>query len=188
MVVDRRDYTVFTWLDEVSARPLMYVGMDRDPLGQLETMVHGHYAALSTHGLVESMPAMSHHFARWLGSTRRWSTCCGWASAISSHARGRDVLEGFFRLVDQYRLLEPAVVRVGIPRDRPARLKSAPVTPIEIVRYLPTRMHFLRTWSRRASDRRILMTTSGSHDTTISFAKATARKENLRLPLEWREG
>lgn len=62
--MDTRDEprNVFDWLDQIRRRPGMFVGESSAPLGIIETLIGGYYAALSVHGMVEPVPAMSNHF------------------------------------------------------------------------------------------------------------------------------
>lgn len=48
--------SVFTWLEDVRARPSMYIG--DASLRELETLIYGYYAGLHTHGLIEHVPEM----------------------------------------------------------------------------------------------------------------------------------
>jgi hypothetical protein len=83
---------------------------------------------------------MSHHFRIWLSCTTGWSTSAGWAVALQEHSRGKDRLAQLFRLVAQYRRLEPVLRFTATRRTR------APGEPtrIDIMRYAPTKLHFLR--------------------------------------------
>lgn len=159
---------VFSWLARVEARPGMYVGASKDPLGTLETMLHGYYGALQNHGIVEPVPQMDHHFLIWLSFTTGWSTSAGWAVALREHPRGKDRLAQFFRLVAEYRRLEPVLRFTATRRARPP---GAP-TRIDIMRYAPTQLHFFRLWhGRRAHDDWIVMDARGNHQTSLTFAK-----------------
>lgn len=44
----------------------MYVDEENRPVRRLEALIHGYYTALSVHGIVESVPAMTNHFSTWL--------------------------------------------------------------------------------------------------------------------------
>jgi hypothetical protein len=133
---------VFAWLEYVKARPGMYLGDVEDPLRELETMLSGYYSSLDLHGIVEPVPDMSHHFRTWLYCSHGWSTSAGWALAFKQHPDGSDHLAHFFRLVDQYKKLKPDV-RLSVKRR--AGISDQP-TRIDIIRYAPTRLHFLRLW------------------------------------------
>jgi hypothetical protein len=171
---------VFDWLDGVRARPSMYVHVDDRPLQELELLVYGYYAALNMHGLVEPVPHMTHHFLIWLHEDTGWSTCKGWADAIGSHLQGRAPLDRFFQLVDRYRVLVPEIRAVGVPvrarrrgREPTKQARSVTEQPsrLEIVRYRPTKLHFLRRWhGMRAVNEWIFMDGQGNH--AISLAKA----------------
>lgn len=193
-LLENPNQTVFALLDLVRERPKMYVGATTHPLSELEMFLYGYYAALGVHGIVESVPEMTNHFSTWLYSTRGWSGSYGWAAAIRSHARKRDELELFFELVEAYRTLIPTTVCTGKP-GRPSSVNKAlqqsiteQPTRIEIVRYKPTRLHFLRLWRRnRANNDWILMTGKGSHETNLAFAKRSAEKMIVGRTLVWRQ-
>ena len=159
---------VFAWLDHIKARPGMYVGAARDPLRELETLLDGYYSSLRLHGIVEPVPDMSRHFGTWLYSSTGWSTSAGWALAFKQHAGSTDLLGHFFRVVDQYKKLKP-YVRLSVARR--AGSSDLP-TRIDIIRYAPTRLHFLRLWhGQRTIDDWILMDRNGSHQTSLALAK-----------------
>lgn len=145
-----RGPSVHTWLAEVRRRPAMYV-TGRDPLGQLETLVHGYDAASWVHGLVDEGPAM-HHFGEWLRFTRGWSWSSGWALAIKRRrAGGSDALSRFFGLWDEYRALRPRTIGSLVvppghwPPDglRTLRLAERPDL-VELRRYWPSPLLHLR--------------------------------------------
>lgn len=168
---------VFAWLEEVRARPGMFIGAVEEPLRELETMLHGYYSSLYLHGIVESVPNMSHHFLTWLGCDTRWPTSCGWAAAFRDHLRGKDPLAEFFRYVDRYKMLTPEL-RFSVTRR--ARPSSAAPTRVDIVRYASTRLHFLRLWhGTRTRDEWILMDTKGNHQTSLAFAKRSLKEKFL---------
>jgi hypothetical protein len=161
----------------------MYVGAAKDPLRELETMLAGYYASLALHGIVEPVPDMSHHFGTWLYSTTGWSTSAGWALAVQQHSRRKDPLSHFFQLVDQYRKLKPEL-RFSVPRPVGARTSHRP-TRIDIIRYVPTRLHFLRLWyGQETRDDRILMDTDGNHLTSLAFAKHAVARGFPEYPLK----
>ncbi|HVJ19815.1 MAG TPA: hypothetical protein VM686_30575 [Polyangiaceae bacterium] len=137
---------------------------------ELETMLAGYYSSLALHGIVEPVPGMSHHVRAWLYCTTGWSTSAGWAPALRQHSRGKDPLALFFQLVNQYKALRPDV-RLSVARRGSARTTDRP-TRIDIIRYAPTRLHFLRLWhGRKTRDDWILMDPHGSHLTSLPFAK-----------------
>jgi hypothetical protein len=132
----------------------MYIGQ-HDDLHVLEQMLDGYYIALHAHRIVEDVPQMTRHFIDWLRKRTRWSTSCGWAVAIHDrHPAREEQFDCFFRLVDEYRKLRLVVVgavdlpAVEAPRGAPeaAASKALEERPrrIELVRYAPSRLHFLR--------------------------------------------
>lgn len=186
--------SVFTWLDAVRARPGMH--LREGSLQQLETLVHGYYSGLYNHGLIEHVPEMTHHFSTWLYSETSWSTSRGWAHAITSHARRRPALDEFFAHVERYRELRPVVLRSARLGRRHAPTGKRCVigmdgrmerpTNVDIVRYMPTRLHFLRfTCQGRKVNGSILMTGTGSHETSLRFAKQWVADELQVSEADW---
>jgi len=186
---------VFDWLDGVRERPGMY--LPDGSLRELETLVHGYYAGLITHGIVEDVPAMTGHFSTWLFLDTGWSTSAGWANAITSHSASRSPLEVFFGLVDRYRKLRPITLRSAklskrhaptgkrVAIGRAGRIERP--TSVEIVRYAPTRLHFLRfAYGRRRLDNSILMDGNGSKETSLRFAKRWAADELQTRDDDWK--
>jgi hypothetical protein len=162
--------TVFTWLDEVRARPAMWLGERPDPLRGLEDHVWGYYTALDMNGIVEDVPQMTTHFLVWLREETGWSTAPGWAIAVTMHAR-KDPVAKFFDLVDRYRRLVPVV-------ERTATLTDHEVARVDVLRYRPTRLYFGRVWrGGRPSDTAIFMTGAGSHATNLGFAQRSLAKK-----------
>lgn len=186
--------SVFDWLEGVRARPGMYIA--NASLRELQTLVYGYYAGLHTHGLVEPVPEMTNHFSTWLYHQKRWSTASGWASAIISNAGAREPLDVFFELVESYRKLRPVTLRnakLG-KRHTPTgkRVKvgidgrmEQPIS-VEIVRYAPTRLHFLRFGYRgRKVNDWILMTGDGSFETSLPYAKQWVADELQTRDEDW---
>ncbi len=179
--------TVFDWLDHIRARPSMYLG--NSSLCELETLVQGYCAALGVHGIIEPVPHMNRHFLTWLHYRTRWSCCLGWAAAIEQrHPEPDKALAAFFALVDEYRKLRPTslctvrlaarhnptgkLVRIGFDglMDKPRR--------VDVVRYRPEPLHFLRFHYRdRVVDWDLFMTGAGEYATTVRYAKAWMRDE-----------
>ncbi len=189
-----KEKSVFTWLDGVRARPGMYIG--DASLRELQTLVYGYYAGLHIHGLVEHYPEMTNHFSTWLYGQTGWSTSCGWASAIISKGGTRPPLDVFFELVDRYRKLRPVTLRSAklgrrhAPTGRRVTVgldgRIERPTSVEIVRYAPTRLHFLRFAHRgRKLNNWILMTGDGSHDTSLRFAKQWMADELQTRDEDW---
>ncbi len=165
-------------------------------LQELETLVHGYYAALSTHGLIERVPEMTNHFSTWLYCRTKWSMSLGWADAIISNARARPPLEQFFELVDHYRKLRPVTLRSARlgKRNAPTGRRVTIGTDgrierpmrVDIVRYAPTRLHFLRFFYRgHVRNNSILMRGDGSHETSLGFAKQWMEDELQTRDRDW---
>ena len=176
---------IYSWLDQVQQRPGMYA----QGLATLSFQISGYYAALHSYGIVEAVPAMHHHFNRWVYIRTGWCTACGWADAIESRFSGFEAqLNEFFRLVEEYRRLVPTVLcsaelanhhqptgkRVVIGfngrMERPER--------VDILRYKPDPLHFMRFhYSTSIRVGSLLMKRDGSHETSIFDAKAWVRDE-----------
>ena len=183
---------VFAWLDAIRARPRMYL---RDgSLHALQDILWGYYAALQAHGTVEAVPRMDRHFLGWLQHRMGWSLGgLDWASAIvQRHPQPDAALAAFFGLVDEYRRLRPTVlaavtlgpghdptggrVRYGLDglMEKPRR--------VEIVRYRPEPLHFLRFhYPDRVEDWDLLMNGELSPATSLRDAKEWVRDE-FRVP------
>jgi hypothetical protein len=184
---------VFVWLDQIRSRPGMYIR--NNSLRELEMLIWGYYSALGMHGIVEDVPAMDRHFSTWLGHTTKWSCCSGWAYAINYRFPvADDALNAFFRLVDEYRRLRPTrlcTVELG-PRNNPTGKQVVigfngridKPHRVDIIRYRPTHLHFLRFYyENRIIDRDPLMKGTGSHATSLEFAKSWVRDE-LQVELD----
>jgi hypothetical protein len=189
---DSKTPNVFAWLDDVRARPGMFVGDAERPLEVLESMVWGYYTALSARGIVEPVPEMTRHFSEWLRHRTGWSCSSGWAHAIASHSGKRPHLQVFFELVDEYRSLVPVVVtRARVVGNDPRLLQ--PLKPewprpreVELVRYAPTRFHFFRFLSARWSHNGgILTTPAGSSETSLASSKRYAVQHLGIPPAAW---
>jgi hypothetical protein len=139
---------------------------------------------------------MTNHFSTWLYEQTGWSTACGWASAIVSNARARSPLDVFFELVDDYRKLRPIILcsaKLGkrhTPTGKRVTIGSEGrmerPTNVHIVRYAPTRLHFLRfTYRGRNINDWILMTGQGSHKTSLRFAKQWLADELQTRDEDW---
>ena len=59
-------------------------------------------------------------------------------------------------------------------------------THVQIVRYVPTRLHFLRfSYGRRKENAHILMRGTGSHETSVTFAKRWVADELQTRDSDW---
>ncbi len=186
---------VFDWLDDIREKPGMYLGARS--LRDLETLICGYYAGLHVHGIVEVVPEMIGHFRAWLHRRTKWACNCGWAFAIDLRFPDRDTaLAKFFALVNEYRMLKPAVfytVRLTA-RHKPTgkrmrvgfdKLMAKPQR-VEIVRYRPEPLYFLRFHYRdRTVNGEILTTPSGDCTTTVRYAMQWMRDELLAGFDEW---
>ena len=92
-------------LDAVRSRPGMY--LRGESLRELETLLHGYEACLTTHEIAESSKwplYSSSAFADWLRRTKGWSLSAGVADAVHSSLNpGENALDRFFALLDEYR-------------------------------------------------------------------------------------
>ena len=76
-LLSSKDENVFGYLDAVRARPGMYIGASKDPLRELEALIHRYYGSLRAHGLIEPVPQMANHFSTWLYCQTQWSNFNG---------------------------------------------------------------------------------------------------------------
>jgi hypothetical protein len=186
---------VFDLLDHIRERTGMYL---RDSsLKELETLLWGYYTALRTHGIVEDVPEMGLHFHNWLWNREGFPSAIGWGTVLDDKYSDRDTaIAKLFEYVDEYRKLNPVVlytvrltarheptgnrVQTGLGglMEKPRR--------VDIVRYRPEPIHFLRFhYHGRAVNGDLLMTRSGEYATTARIAKEWVRDE-LRVEFtEW---
>ena len=180
-MTNKHQRNVFDWLDNIRARPSMY--LCDDSLRDLESIVLGYNAALSMHRTLEEVPAMNRHFLDWLHSRTGWSCSCGWAHAIGSHHPAGDAaVAAFFRFLDEYRRLRPVrlcTVQLGLEHNPTGRrvvygLDGRLEKPcrVDVFRYMPEPLHFLRLhYADRIEDGDLLMTGTGEHRTDLDDAK-----------------
>jgi hypothetical protein len=167
-------------------------------LGELETLVWGYYTGLHNHGLIELVPEMTRHFSTWLYHETGWSTACGWAYAITSNrtdSSDSSPLDEFFGFVDRYRRLRSVTRSARLGRNNRPTGKRVVIgmagrmdrpASVDIVRYAPTRLHFLRfNYRGRTVNDSILMTGNGSHDTSLRFAKQWMADEFETRDSDW---
>ncbi|MEZ4223509.1 MAG: hypothetical protein R3B13_21355 [Polyangiaceae bacterium] len=166
-------------------------------LAQLEFIVFGYGAALRVHDVEEGGPQM-HHFREWPGHKTGWAMACGWARAITEHTRkNSNPADNFFRLLDEFRLLKP--VRMAWVQLRPRHQPTGKRVMIggsgrmgrpnrvEIIRYRPEPLHFLRFHYREHMvDDHLLHNSSGSYKTTLRDAKRWVADELQVQASEWR--
>ena len=184
---------IFHWLDSVRLRRSMYVRN----ITELEVMVHGYYAALDLHNLLECGPQMTQgHFGVWLREVTDWSLSAGWAYAIKKNTKSSDVFDRFFSFVDQYRELKPTVTaRVTLkPQHQPTGKRRVighsgrMERPDEIlaVNYAPTSLNHLRyRYIDRYLDDRFLGLGNGSYNTEQSDLFDWASDEFGIAHTEW---
>lgn len=187
---------VFEFLDEVRQRPDMFIRDNN--LRELESMIGGYYAALSQHDIVETVPQMTRHFLYWVHYRHpKWSLCAGWAYAIAEYMKTENPLGAFFKLVDEYRLLQPVVcasVTLG-PSHEPTGQRRVigfggrmqKPDAVSIIQYSAEPLHFLQfQYGNRLENDDLLMKGDGSYTTTTDDAKAWVRDE-LHVEFdEWR--
>jgi hypothetical protein len=185
--VEQFEKSVFGILDHARIRPAMF--MRDNSLRELDLLIRGYCLGVWVHGKVEPVPSMELHFGDWLYCRTGWSTCKGWAYAISSQYPDRDAaLSQFFAFVDEYRKLrptplwraelgaenEPTGKRIRFGDDR--RIEKP--DRVDIVQYVPEPYFFLRfRYGRRAEDQHLLMNGKGEHAVSVGYAKTWARDE-----------
>jgi len=187
---------VFEWLDEVRARPFMYIRDEAD-LDALESMIWGYEAAIRLHQIDEAVPRFGLLFLGWVRHRRGWSTSNGWAHAVRTHVRkNQRPLDLFLELIDQYRQLSPRVVATVRLRQRHRATGEAgtdglgrarpPPRELQIVRYAPEPLFVLRYRYPSAIEEIMLMKPNGSLATGVAFAQKHALLEFGISPSEWR--
>lgn len=189
LLLNDRKHNVFAWLDDVRARPGMFIYRNRGSLHELETMAFGYHRALLEHGIVETVPDFCGHFSIWLYYRTKWSTNRGWSVAIEEHTPEPEKrLATFFELVDEFRKLRPSMVCTVklAPHHNPMGKRVtigmngriAKPTRIDVMRYRPEPLHFLRFhYGRRVHNQELLMTGSGDYATDAQFAKQWVNDE-----------
>lgn len=195
--MEERWRNVFDWLDHVRNRPEMW--LRQRSLTELQSLVWGYYTGLSVHGILEPVPSMNRNFMFWLHYRTTWSCSGGWALAINERYSDADeAFAVFFKWADEYRRLKPATLRTVrlAARHNPTghRMRSGldglmeKPQRVDIVRYRPEPLHFLRFYyPDRVEDGDLLMTGNGDYATTIRYAKLWVRDE-LQVELAaWRE-
>jgi hypothetical protein len=100
--------SVFNVLDEIRARPNMYLGWDElhrvQQLQNLETLLRGYSIALEQHGIREAVTEFTRDFGAYLLETKGWSASCGPTAAVRDAARSdAETWELFWQLVDEFR-------------------------------------------------------------------------------------
>ena len=79
----------------------MYIGDLH--LHDLEMLIIGYGMALDQHAIFDDVPNFNKDFNSFVYDTTSWSTSCGWAEAISSHAIDkRAALAKFFELYEAF--------------------------------------------------------------------------------------
>lgn len=184
--------TIFDFLDVVRQRPEMYAGS----IKELESQVHGYYAALDLHHIQENVPSMTDKFSIWLRETTGWSTCSGWGYAFDRRtAVDQDVFQHFFTYVNRYRELKPTVTaRVTLRPEHQPTGKRCKIgmdgrmeRPDEIlaVNYAPTSLNHLRY---RYGDHCVdgwFLYVDGSHQTQQADLLAWVADEFNVDPSDW---
>ena len=140
---------------------------------------------------------MNHHFLIWVHYRTQWSTCAGWAKAIELHVRTPDAqFSKFFALIDEYRRLKPTrlcFVRLKsqhVPTGKRVVIgfngRMQKPAQVEIIRYKPAPLHFLRFhYESRIDDGWLLMNSDGTYETTLRDAKRWVGDELQVKQDEW---
>ena len=97
---------VYDYLEEIQKRPDMFFSEDEDRLTSIEILLHGYYAALSSHNIIEDVPELNKSkFADWLYRKTGIGGALGWAHIINElHPDPEDAFEAFFKYLEVYRL------------------------------------------------------------------------------------
>ncbi|WP_028315737.1 hypothetical protein [Desulfatibacillum aliphaticivorans] len=186
---------IFTLLERAERRPMTFVR--NESIYELEQYIHGYYAALRAHGIIENVPSMDTHFWHWLMYRTGYGSCVGWAYDIEQSA-GEDEkpLDLFFFFVNEYKKLVPVVKsRVELKgRHNPAGKKvliggtdlMEKPQSIEIVQYSPAPIHFLRFYyEHKIENDDLLPKDLDSYETTIETGKYWVQDEFQVDVNEW---
>jgi hypothetical protein len=187
---------VFDWLDDIRQKPSMY--LRHSSLTELNSLIWGYYVALRVHSIVESVPSMNRHFLFWLYYRTSWSMSGGWDTAINERYPNREeALAIFFKWAYEYRQLNPmtlCTVRLAAKHNPTGKrirygldgLMEKP-RQVDVVRYRPAPLHFLRFHYRdRVENGDLLMTATGDYATTVRFAKQWVHDELQVESAAWR--
>jgi len=92
---------VWAFLDEVRARPEMFVRSTRD----LELVLYGHAVGWCQFASLDRSKFFDRRFSPWLRRTTGGSVALGWGSAVEAIATERGVrsLDLAFELIDEYK-------------------------------------------------------------------------------------
>jgi len=96
---------VYDYLDAIRKRPDMFFSEDEDRLTSIEILLHGYYAALSFHNIIEGVPELNRsNFADWLYRKTGIGGALGWAHIINElHSDPQDAFDSFFEYLEEYR-------------------------------------------------------------------------------------
>lgn len=97
---------VFDLLDEVRARPSMYIRFDvpERRLEDLQYILFGYSMAIESHRIEECGRSFMRNFGHFIRRVRGWSVSAGVVVAIRSNCAGEDeAWSMFWSLVDEYR-------------------------------------------------------------------------------------
>lgn len=132
---------------------------------------------------------MGHHFLIWVNYYTGWETSIGWANALERYSvKLENQLVKFFKLVDEYRQLNPNVLRTVrlMKNNQPTGRRiitgingkmEKPIR-VDIIRYSPEPLHFLRFYyPDKIVDGWLLMKSDGSYNTTLIDAKRWLKDE-----------
>jgi hypothetical protein len=92
------------YLNQVKVRPGMFMTNGTD-LKELESQICGYETALKNHNIVNDVVAFNSEFREYLYANFEWSTCCGWADAITRNTQSpSEAVSKFFELANEYLL------------------------------------------------------------------------------------
>ncbi|MCW8879757.1 MAG: hypothetical protein OQJ89_14860 [Kangiellaceae bacterium] len=90
------------YLSNVKKRPGMYMA-DNTALRDLELQLCGYDVALEAHGINNDLAGFNVKFREYVFKKTLWSTCCGWAQAITDNSETPGLaVEKFFELADAF--------------------------------------------------------------------------------------
>lgn len=189
---------VFDFLDQIRARPTMFVGEDDKNLSGLrvvETLMEGYYTGLGVHGVGETVPRVTFdHFSHWLRLRGYAEFSLGWAWVLHE-AHGDAAFDKFFDLLDDYRKVSPTVVATVALTEchRPRKQRSVwgsadPMEKpdrVELVRYVPDPIHIVRYHYGSRFEEHVVYLDPLAKGTTLEDAYTWAAQELRIERSEW---
>ena len=148
---------IFDLIDIIKERTSMFIP-DKS-IKSLSTYLAGYESCLELHSIDEKGVPLFKHFGEWLKKKFNWNLLYGWAQAITENIENQqDPLKKFYSLVNEFRILQPEVVstiksplnqkRITIIQGKKDENLIFSPKKIQIIRYIPENLFFLRCFIR----------------------------------------